>query len=119
MMKEHQAIIDAGIWEEVEMKDLSVGSKLVGSRWVFKVKRNSNRSVERFKARIVAKGYSQVEGLDYDETFTPVMRYDSLRLIIVLVLHLGLDMSQADIKSAFLNGDLNEEVWMMPPCYKP
>jgi len=71
--------------------------------------------VEQFKARIVAKGYSQVEGLDYDETFAPVMRYNSLHLIITLVLHLGLDMSQADIKSAFLNGDLNEEVWMMPP----
>jgi len=119
MMEEHQAIMDAGVWEEVDMKDLPVGRKLVGSRWVFKVKRNSDGSVERFKARIVAKGYSQVEGLDYDETFAPVTRYDSLRLIIALALHLGLDMSQADIKSAFLNGDLNEEVWMMPPCYKP
>ena len=82
---------------------------------MFKVKRNSDGSVERFKARIVAKGYSQVKGLDYDETFAPVTRYDSLRLIIALALHLGLDMSQADIKSAFLNRDLNEEVWMMPP----
>jgi len=63
----------------------------------------------------VAKGYSQVEGLDYDETFATVTRYDLLHFIIVLALHLGLDMSQADIKSAFLNGDLNEEVWMMPP----
>jgi len=115
MMEEHQAIIDAGVWEEVDMKDLPVGRKLVGSHWVFKVKRNSDGSVERFKARIVAKGYSQVKGLDYDETFAPVTRYDSLRLIIALALHLGLDMSQADIKSAFLNEDLNEEVWMMPP----
>jgi len=82
---------------------------------VFKVKRNSDGSVERFKARIVAKDYAQVEGLDYDEMFAPVTRYDSLRLIIALALHLGLDMSQADIKSAFLNGNLNEEVWMMPP----
>jgi len=63
----------------------------------------------------VTKGYSQVEGLDYDETFAPMTRYDSLRLIIALALHLGLDISQADIKSACLNGDLNEEVWMMPP----
>jgi len=82
----------------------------VVSRWVFKVKRDSDRSVERFKAKIVAKGYSQIEGLDYDETFAPVTRYDSLRLIITLALHLGLDMSQANIKSAFLNGDLNKEV---------
>jgi len=82
---------------------------------VFKVRRNSDGSVERFKARIVAKGYSQVEGLDYDETFAPVMRYDLLCLIIALALHLGLNMSQADIKSALLNRDLNEEVWIMTP----
>jgi len=67
MMQEHQAIMDAGVWEVVNMKDLPVRRKLVGSRWVFKVKRNSDGSVERFKARIVAKGYSQVEGLDYNE----------------------------------------------------
>jgi len=58
----------------------------------------------------VSKDNSQVEGLDYDETFVPVMRYDLLYLIIALALHLGLDISQADIKSAFLNRDLNEEV---------
>jgi len=75
------------------MKNLPVGRKLVGSRCMFKVKRNSDGSVERFKARIVTKGYFQVEGLGYDETFAPVMRYDSLRLIIVLALYLGLDMS--------------------------
>ena len=80
IMEEHQAMIDAGVWEEFEMKNLPIGSKLVGSRWMFKVKRNSNGSVERFKVEIVAKGYSQVEGLDYDETFAPVTRYDSLRL---------------------------------------
>jgi len=113
IMEEHQAIMDAGIWEEVELKDLPIGRKLVGSHWVFKVKRNVDRSVERFKARIVTKGYSQVEGLNYDETFVPVTRYNSLHLIIALALHLRLDMSQTDIKSAFLNGDLNEEVCMM------
>jgi len=58
MIEEHQAIMDAGVWEEVDIKDLPVGRKLVGSRGVFKVKRNSDRSVERFKARIVAKGNS-------------------------------------------------------------
>jgi len=63
----------------------------------------------------VATGYSQVEGLDYNKTFAPVIRYDSLRLNIALALHLGLDISQVDIKSAFLNRDLNEKVWMMPP----
>jgi len=110
MMEKHQAMMDTGVWEEFEMKALPIGRKLVGSYWVFKVKRNSDRFVERFKARIVAKGYSQVEGLNYNKTFAPVTRYDSLHLIIALALHLGLDMSQADIKSAFLNKDLNEKV---------
>ena len=63
---------------------------------------------------MVAKGYSQIEGLDYDKTFALVTRYDSLRLIIDLATHLGLNTDQLDIKSAFLNGDLVEEIWMVP-----
>ena len=79
-----------------------------------KVKHNADVFVERYKARIVAKGYSQIEGLDYDGTFAPVTRYDSLRLSIALATHLGLDKDQLYIKSAFLNGDLVEEMWMVP-----
>ena len=67
------------------------------------------------KARIVAQGYCQIEGLDYDETFAPVTRYDSLRLIIALATHLGLDTDPLNIKSEFLHGDLVEEIWMVPP----
>ena len=107
--------MDASVWEEFEIKDLLVSRKLVGSRCMLKGRRNSDGSVKRFKARIVTKGYSQVEGLHYDKRFAPMTRYDSLCLIIALALHLGLDMSQADIKSTFLNRDLNEEFWMMPP----
>ena len=80
-----------------------------------KVQHNADGSVERYKARIVAKGYSQIEGLDYDQTFAPVTRYDSLPLIIAIATHLGLATDQLHIKPAFLNGDLVEEVWMVPP----
>ena len=97
------------------MSDLPAGRQSVGSKWVCKVKHNADASVERYKAPIVAKGYSQIECLDYDETFAPVIRYYSLCLIIALGTHLGLDTDQLDIKSGFLNGDLVEEIWMVPP----
>ena len=114
MLEEHQAIEEAGTWMVHQFTDLSKGRKPVGSRWVFKVKHNADGSVECHNTRIVAKGYSQQEGLDCDETFAPVTRYDSLRLIIALGNHLGLDMEQLDIKSAFLIGELSEEIWMLP-----
>jgi len=76
---------------------------------------NADRSVERYKARLVIKGYSQIAGIDYEETFAPVTRYDSLRLVIALAGNLGLLLEQLDIKTAFLNGDLTEEIWMIPP----
>ena len=80
------------------MSDLPAGRQPVGSNWVFKVKHNAGRSVERYKAGIVAKGYSQMEGLDYDEPFAPVTRCDSLRLIIALPSDLGLETDQLAIK---------------------
>ena len=92
------------------MSDLPAGRQPVGSKWVFKVKHNEDGSVERYKARIVGKGYSHIECLHYDETFAPVTRYDSLRLIIALATSLGLDTDQLEIKSAFLNGDLVAEI---------
>ena len=97
------------------MSELPAGRQPVGSKCVFNVEHNGDGSVGRYKARILANGYAQIEGLDYDETFAPVTRYDSLRLIIALATHLGLDTDQLDIKLAFLNGDLVEEIWMVPP----
>ena len=84
ILEEYQSIREAGTWTVQDMSDLPPEKQPVGSKWVFKVKHNPDASVERHKARIVAKGYSQIEGLDYDETFAPVTRYDSLRLIIAL-----------------------------------
>jgi len=115
MFEEHQAIEKAGTWSVHDFTELPFGRKPIGSRWVFKVKHNADGSVECHKARIVAKDYSQQEGLDYDETFAPVTEYDSLCLIIALATHLDLNMEQLDIKSIFLNGDLVEEIWMLSP----
>ena len=115
IVEEYQSIQEPGTWTVHKTSDIPAGRQPVGSKWVFKVKFNADGWVERYKARIVAKGYSQIEGLDYDETFAAVTRYDALRLIIALATHLGLDTDQLDIKLAFLNGDLVEEIWMVPP----
>ena len=112
MKAEIGALRDHDVWELVE---LPAGRKPVGSKWVFKVKTNADGSVERCKARLVAQGYSQKEGLDYDETFSPVVRPESIRSVIALACKEGLKLHQMDITTAFLNGDLKEEVYMRQP----
>ena len=87
----------------------------IGSKWVFKMKRDSQGNVERFKARIVAKGYAQVEGIDYFETFAPVAKISSIRTLLALANIKEWIVHQMDVVSAFLNGDLLEEVYMTQP----
>ena len=100
------------VWDLVELpKD----KKTVGSKWVFKTKRSANGTVERHKARLVAQGYSQRYGQDYDETFSPVVRFESLRTVIALAVQNGLKLCQMDVTTAFLNGELKEEVYMKQP----
>jgi hypothetical protein len=79
------------------------------------MKCDSNGNIERFKAPLVAKGFTQREGIDYTETFSPVSYKDSLRIIMVLVAHYNLELHQMDIKTAFLNGDLLKNVYMAQP----
>ena len=97
------------VWELVA---LPKGHKAVGSKWVFKTKRDSLGQIERHKARLVAKGFNQKEGIDYNETFSPISKKDSLRIILALVAHYDLELHQKDVKTAFLNGSLEEEVYM-------
>ncbi|GKB24358.1 retrovirus-related pol polyprotein from transposon TNT 1-94 [Tanacetum coccineum] len=82
------------------------------TKWC-KTKLDQKGNIERFKARLVAKGYSQKEGIDYNETFSPVSRKDSLRIFMALVAHYDLELHQMDVKTAFLNGDLHEDVYMI------
>ena len=106
IVEAYQSIQEAGTCTVHDMSDLPAGRQPGGSKQVFKIKHNADGSVQRYKAQIVAKGYFQIKALDYDETFAPVTRYYSLRLIIALVSHLGLVTDQLDIKSTFLHGDL-------------
>ena len=84
----------------------------IGPRWVFRNKRDEEGNVIRNKASLVVKGYNQIEGVDYDETFAPVARLEAIRLLIAYVAHKGFKLYQMDVKTAFLNGYLNEEVFV-------
>ena len=88
------------------------GAKTISCKWVYKTKRDSLGNIERYKTRLVVKGFTQKEGINYKETFSPVSKKYSLRMILALVTHFDLELQQMDVKTAFLNGDLEEEVYM-------
>lgn len=100
------------VWELV---NLPKGKTTVQNRWTYKVKRDANDNVLRYKARLVAKGYSQREGIDYKETFSPVARYDSIRIILSIAAQEKLILRQFDINTAFLNGEIEETIFMKQP----
>ncbi|KAK8942981.1 hypothetical protein KSP39_PZI009605 [Platanthera zijinensis] len=94
------------VWELVPRpKDHSI----VGTKWVFRNKLDDQGVIVRNKARLVAQGYSQEEGIDYDQTFAPVARLEAIRIFLAYAAHKGFKVYQLDVKSAFLNGDIKEE----------
>ena len=103
---------DRKVWSLVPLPQ---GRKAISSRWVFKTKLNSDNTVERLRARLVAKGYSQRPYLDYNETFAPVARATSLRVCIAIAVAQGWQTAHLDVTTAFLYGDLEEDVYMACP----
>jgi hypothetical protein len=109
----------AGTWV---LEEPPPGANIIGFKWVFKAKKDAVGIIAQFKACLVAQGFSQINGVDYDDTYAPVARLPSSRAIIAMANRLSLELHQVDIKGAYLNGELNNnEVLYMhhPPGYKP
>jgi hypothetical protein len=106
MTEEYQSIMKNDVWDIVPRPK---GKSIVTSKWIYKIKHAVDGSVEKYKARFVARGFSQVEGIDYVETFAPVARYTSIRTIISLAASMGWKLHQMDGKTTFLNGEIEEE----------
>ncbi|RVW87157.1 Retrovirus-related Pol polyprotein from transposon TNT 1-94 [Vitis vinifera] len=107
--EEVRALEKNGTWE---ITDLPRGKKPVGCKWIFTIKYKADGNVDRYKARLVAKGFTQSYGIDYQETFAPVAKLNTVRVLLSLAANLDWSLHQLDVKNAFLNGDLEEEVYM-------
>ncbi|KAJ0522562.1 putative RNA-directed DNA polymerase [Helianthus annuus] len=109
---EMQSMYDNQVWDLVE---LPPECRTVGSKWVFKLKTDMDGNVQTYKARLVAKGFTQTQGVDYEETFSPVAMLKSIRILLAIATYYDYEIWQMDVKTAFLNGHLTEDVYMEQP----
>jgi hypothetical protein len=112
MMEEYQSIIKNDEWEIVPRPK---SKDVLSSKWIYKIKHAADESIEKHKARFVARGFFEKEGIDYEETFAPVARYTSIRTIIALATKMKWKLHQMDVKTTFLNGVIEEEVYIEQP----
>ncbi len=115
MDSEYQSLMESGTWQLVPPP---ADRKLVSCKWLLRKKFNADGSISRYKARLVARGFTQVPGMDYNETFSPVLRITSFRALLATAAQFRLIVHQMDVRTAFLHGDLHEEIYMeQPPAY--
>ena len=112
MQSEMKSLSDNEVWELVKLPE---GRKAIGCKWIFKTKIDGEGNIERYKARLVAQGFTQKFGVDYDQTFSPVVSFESIRSILAIAAKNGLKLHQMDVKTAFLNGELDEEIFLKQP----
>jgi hypothetical protein len=109
MQEEYDSLVVNNSWSLVP---LPKGRKLISCKWVFKIKHGVDGEVERYKAKLVARGFNQTFGVDYNETFTPIAKFVSIRCVLALAAIKDMEIHQMDVKTKFLNGDLEEEIYM-------
>ena len=109
MIEEYQSIMKNDVWDVVPRPD---GKSVVTSKWIYKIKHAIDGSIEKYKAGFVAHGFSQKEGIDYEETFSPIARYTSIRSVLALAVVMKWNIHQMDVKTMFLNGVVKEEVYV-------
>ena len=109
MHEELYQFVQNDVWELVPRPK---GVNVIGTKWIFKNKSDEHGTVIINKSRLVAQGYTQVGSVDFDETFAPVARLESIRILLAIASHLNFKLYQMDVKSAFLNGMLQEEVYV-------
>jgi hypothetical protein len=112
MDEEMDAQLKCNTWELVP---LPAGKNLIDCRWVYKTKLKADGSLDRHKSRLCAKGYTQIHGVDFEETFAPVVKFPSMRVLLSIAASRDMELHQMDVKCAFLNGVLDEEIYMRPP----
>jgi histone deacetylase 1/2 len=112
MNTEFDALLQNGTWNLVPKPS---NANLVGCKWVYWIKRKANGDIDRFKARHVAKGFYQQEGVDFSETFSPVVKPTTVRLVLSLAVSRGWPLRQIDVQNAFLHGYLHKDVYMAQP----
>ena len=112
MGSEIQSMYNNQVWNLV---DLPEGSKVIRNKWIFKRKMDMNGNLTTYKAKLVAKGFTQIQGIDYDETFSPIAMFKSIRIMLAIAAFHDYEIWQLDIKTTFLNGKLDEEVYMVQP----
>jgi hypothetical protein len=109
MDEEMHSLLENGTWELVERSE---GVKPIPMNWIYKVKRDAQGNVERYKSRLVAKGFLQKQGVDFEEVYAPVGKHTTLKALLAIVAQQDLELHQLDVKTAFLNGELEEEIYM-------
>ena len=112
MKSELDSMYSNQVWDLVKAPN---GIKPIGCKWFYKRKRGIDGKVETFKAKLVAKGCTQKESIDYEETFSPVTMFKSIRILLSIAACYDYEIWQMDVKIAFLNGNLEEEIYMMQP----
>nr|GEY94531.1 retrovirus-related Pol polyprotein from transposon TNT 1-94 [Tanacetum cinerariifolium] len=112
MQEEIEALHKNKTWELVPLPG---GRKFIGNKWVYKIKRNNDDQVESYRARLVVKGYAQKEGIDFNEIFSPMVRMTTIRVVLEMCATYDLHLEQLDVKTAFLHGNLEEEIYMLQP----